>query len=92
MKLVTFQSMEALKSLINNGVLICDDKFINNKKAGPTYSWVIEKMNKMINNENNCKYPIWCWVKCYNAICPPKHKGEAVEGFDVKITFKKECF
>ena len=33
MKLVTFQSFEALKSLINNGYLICNDKYIDKKKA-----------------------------------------------------------
>jgi len=90
MKLVTFQSFEALKFLINNKILICDEKYINKKKAGPTYSWVLEKMNEKIDNKNNYKYPIWCWVKCYNAICPPRHKGKPVEGFDVKITFRKD--
>lgn len=90
MKLVTFQSMEALKSLINNGVLMCNDKYINKKKSEPTYLWITEKMNERIENKNNYKYPIWCWVKCYNAICPPKHKGDPVEGFDVKITFRKD--
>ena len=39
--------------------------------------------------EGNAKYPIWCWVKCYNNICPPKHRGKPVEGFDVKISFTK---
>ncbi len=46
-------------------------------------------MNQSIENKYNVKYPIWCWVKCYNNIYPPKHKGEPVEGFDVKITFHK---
>ena len=27
--------------------------------------------------------------KCYNNICPPKRKGNKVNGFDVKITFSK---
>ena len=90
MKLITFQSMEALKSLINNGYLEVNEKYIDMKKASPTYSWVIEKMNEKIINETNAKYPLWCWVKCYNNICPPKHKGDPVEGFDVKITFNKK--
>lgn len=47
-------------------------------------------MNHKINNPNNTKYPLWCWVKCYNRTCPPKKKGKRVEGFDVKITFNKE--
>lgn len=90
MKLVTFQSMDTLKDLVNKGYLECDESKINIEKAGPTYSWVLEKMNKLIKNPTNSKYPIWCWVKCYNNICPPKHKGEPVEGFDVKITFHKQ--
>lgn len=89
MKLVTFQTMDALKELINNGYLECKEQYIDLKKAGPTYIWVLEKMNKMIPNDKY-KYPIWCWVKFKNGICPPKHKGEPVKGFDVKITFNKE--
>lgn len=90
MKLVTFQSMDALKELINKGYLECNEKFIDLKKAGPTYKWVLEKMNEHIVNEYKVKYPLWCWVKFKNGICPPKHKGEPVDGFDVKITFHKE--
>lgn len=90
MELVTFQTIDAFKELINNGYLECNSKFINIEKVGPTYLWMIDKMNKTIPNENNVKYPLWCWVKFKNGICPPKHKGEPVEGFDVKITFKKD--
>lgn len=90
MKLVTFQSMEALRSLVNNGYLECEKKHVNINKAGPTYKWVIEKMNEHIKNNYNSMYPIWCWVKCYNGICPQKHRGEPVDGFDVKITFNKD--
>lgn len=90
MKLVTFQTIDALKSLINNGELICDEKYIDIKKMGITYKWVIEKMNEKIKGDSNYKYPIWCWVKCYNGICPPKVKGEQVEEFQVKITFNKK--
>lgn len=89
MKLVTFQSFEALKSLIKNGYLICDDKYIDKKKADPIYNWVLEKMNKQVDNNTKAQYPIWCWVKCYNGICPPKRKGKKVDKFDVKITFNK---
>lgn len=90
MKLVTFQTLDALKYLINHGELICDEKYINLEKAGSTYTWLLEKMNVAIPNLTKAKYPLWCWVKCYNGICPPKHKGEKVEGFDVKITFQKD--
>ncbi len=89
MKLISFQSMEALKDLINKGYLECNETKINLEKVGQTYSWVLKKMNNQIKNPTHAKYPIWCWVKCYNNICPPKHKGEPVDGFDVKITFNK---
>ena len=90
MKLITFQSLNALKDLINKGYLECNEKYIDLKKSDIIYSWVLEKMNKQVKNNTTSKYPIWCWVKCYNNICPPKHKGNPVEGFDVKITFHKD--
>lgn len=89
MKLITFQSSEALKNLINTGYLECDEKYINFQKAGMTYSWVSEKINRQIPAKSHAKYPIWCWVKCYNGICPPRRKGQPIEGFSVKITFTK---
>lgn len=90
MKLVTFQSMEALKYLINNGYLICDEKFINKEKSEIIYNWIIEKMNNKIKKDTETSFPIWAWVKCYNGICPPKHRGEKIKGFDVKIVFNKK--
>ena len=89
MKLVTFQTIEAVNDLFKKGYLECNKNKINIEKAGPTYKWVINKMNERIPNPNNVDYPLWCWVKCYNGICPPKKKGKRVEGFDVKITFNK---
>lgn len=90
MKLVTFQSMQALEYLVKNKELICNEKYINKDKLGSTYEWVLEKMNKQIKNNSNIKYPIWCWVKCYNGICPSKRKGKKIENYDVKITFNKK--
>ena len=89
MKLITFQSMDALEYLINHGELICDEKYIDLSKTSHTYQWVIQKMSRLIPNTSTAKYPLWCWVKCFNHICPAKHKGERVPGFDVKITFHK---
>ena len=89
MKLVTFQSFEAVKDLFKKGYLECDKSKIDYKKVGLTYSWVVEKMNKVVDNRFNVSYPIWCWVKCYNGICPPKRKGSKVESYDVKIIFNK---
>lgn len=37
MKLVTFQSMDALKSLIEKGYLESDSKYINQDKVGLIY-------------------------------------------------------
>ncbi len=45
LKLVTFQSLGALKDLINKGYLECNEEYIDLRKAGVTYSWVLEKMD-----------------------------------------------
>ncbi len=89
MKLVTFQTLDALNDLQSKGYLECDETKIDLEKSGFTYKWVIDNMNKRIDNPFKAKYPLWCWVKCYNGICPPKRKGKKIEGFDVKITFNK---
>lgn len=34
---------------------------------------------EFLNNNDNVKYPIWCWVKCYDGIWPPTVKGKKVE-------------
>ena len=90
MKLITFQSLDAVRDLFTKGYLECDKSKINLDKVGDIYSWVIEKMNKYIPNKYDSSYPIWCWVKCYNGICPPKINGTKIEGYDVKITFFKD--
>ena len=90
MKLVTFQTIEAVNDLFKKGYLECNKNKINLEKTGPTYKWILNRMNERIPNPNNVDYPLWCWVKCYNGICPPKKKGKRVEGFDVKITFNKK--
>ena len=90
MKLVTFQSLEAVNDLLKKGYLECDKSKVNIEKAGTTYKWVINKMNGRISNPDEVDYPIWCWVKCYNGICPPKKRGKRVDDFDVKITFNKD--
>ena len=89
MKLITFQSMEALKVLVNQGYLFADKEYIDVNRYGIVYDWITQKMNEQIPNIYGAAYPIWCWVKFKNGICPPKHKGEPVKGFDVKITFHK---
>lgn len=90
MKLVTFQSFDAVKSLFQKGYLECDKSNINYKKSNYVYNWIVEKMNSVVVNQYNTSYPIWCWVKCYNGIVPAKRKGKKIENFDVKIIFHKE--
>lgn len=90
MKLVTFQSAAALKKLVNDGCLECDPQYIDLKKYGSAYSWVTDKMDAKVKNREGAEYPIWCWVRFKNAICPPRHKGKPVPGYEVKITFHKQ--
>ena len=71
MKLITYQSYDAVKNLFSKGFLECDLSKINKEKMGLTYKWIIQKMNERIDNKYNTKYPLWCWVKCYNKISPP---------------------
>ncbi len=89
MKLVTFQSLDAIKDLFQKGYLECNPSNVNLKKYGFSYNWIVQKMNKRVANPHNVQYPIWSWVKCFNGICPPTRKGKKVEGYDVKITFHK---
>ena len=63
MKLVSFQSMDAFKQLIEKGYLEADERYIDMNKMGPTYDWVVEKMNETIPNEHGVRFPLWCWVR-----------------------------
>lgn len=90
MKLVSFQSMEALRKLIDQGYLEADERYINLNKMGHTYEWVVEKMNEYVPHEGNIKFPLWCWVRFKRGICPPKHKDVSAKKSCVKITFEKE--
>ena len=90
MRLVTFQQMAAVKSLFENGFLEYDPKYSLLSKYQMAYDFIKKEMEKQVENKNKTMYPIWCWVKCYNFICPPKRKDKRVEGFDVKITFNKD--
>ena len=40
--------MEALKFLIKNGYLECDDKYINKNKMESTYKWIKEKPERLM--------------------------------------------
>lgn len=43
-------------------------------------------MKEKLDNKYDTKFPLWCWVKCYNGICPPKRKGNKTGKQYVKIT------
>ena len=88
MKLVTFQTLDALKDLENKGYLECNYNNIDLNKYEYVYDFIMTKMNKKINNKYKVKYPIWCWVKCFNGINPPKRKIKNNLSL-VKITFNK---
>ncbi len=89
-KLITFQTMDACRSLICKGYLECGEKHIDREKSGYVYEWVLEKMQESVPNLYNAPWPVWCWARFKNGVCPPRHRGEPVDGFDVKITFHKE--
>lgn len=89
-KLITFQTIDAVRDLFDKGYLSANEKNIDLNKYGYAYKWITSKMNLYLNNENNVKYPIWCWVKCYNLICPKKVKGSSNGETIVKITFYKD--
>lgn len=89
MKLITFQTMDAFRELVDRGCLECREPFVNLEKSGHAYRWVREKMAESVPNPHHANYPLWAWVKFKRGICPPRHKGEPVKAFEVKITFHK---
>ena len=91
MRLITFQSREALKVLQKEGILIANITNINLKKYGIPYDWMTGEMKKKgILPENGEKYPIWAWAKCGSSIAPKKKKNINHTTQDkVKITFEK---
>lgn len=93
MELVTFQTLDAYESLITNGCLIADEKFINLKKYGAAYNWITHKMlDRNILNPN--QYPLWAWYKCGKYKCPTKNTMLGYFGAEqeklVKIVFEKD--
>ena len=92
MKLTTFQTLKAYNQLISKGYLVVDSNYVNTKKYGVPYNWIVEKMNN-INNPYNATYPLWSWYQ-YGGISHPR-KNTLLPFFDednviVKITFQKD--
>ena len=91
MKLVTFQTKEALTVLQKDGVLITDSSHIDLKKYGVPYEWMVYEMKKRkILPQEGEKYPLWAWAKCGSSIGPQKKKNiNHVMQNLVKIVFDK---
>ena len=92
MELITIQTPKAYENLITNGYLIADEKYINLKKYGAAYDWIISKMHEK-NIPEAVKYPLWAWRKCGKFKCPNKNTmlgyfGAGQEQL-VKIVFEK---
>lgn len=91
MKLITFQTKEALASLQKTGVLRADVAHIDLKKYGVPYDWIVQEMKKKkICPKRGEKYPLWAWAKCGSSLAPPKKKNYSGKKQKlVKITFEK---
>ena len=92
MKLITFQTREALSSLQKTGMLITDTSYMDMKKCSVPYNWLVPEMKKRnIIPHNGEKYPIWAWAKCGASIAPKKKKNRlgVQQKKLVKITFEK---
>lgn len=87
-KCVTFQSLEFLENLIRDKEIVCDSAKAS-KKIPKAYEWVSGKLRDY-SYVDGVAFPIWCWVRCRNGICPPRVKGTPVPNFDCKITFHKQ--
>ena len=52
-RLVTFQSLDAIKDLFKKGFLEADESKINKEKVGYAYDWISEKMSNVVENPEN---------------------------------------
>lgn len=92
MKLVTFQTKEALSTLQKTGILIADQSYMDMKKSAIPYNWIVHEMHKRnITLQNGEKFPIWAWAKCGAFIAPRKRKNYfgTQQKKLIKITFEK---
>ena len=91
MKLITFQTREALNTLQNTGILTAEMPYIDLQKYGVPYNWMVNEMkNKNICPQNKEQYPLWAWAKCGASIAPRKRKNITGEVQNVvKIVFEK---
>ena len=91
MKLITFQTEDALKVFQRDGILKANLDHIDLQKYGVPYDWVVCEMKKRkILPEYAEQYPIWAWAKCGSSIGPKKKKNinQTTQKL-VKIVFEK---
>ena len=92
MKLITFQTKEALSALQKTGILIADTSYMDMKKSAVPYAWIAREMNKKkIYPQKGEQYPIWAWAKCGGFSAPRKRKNyfDVQQKKLIKITFEK---
>ena len=89
MELITFQPESILKELVEQGYLECNPQYVDTEKYGRVYDWIAGHMRRQIEAPTGVQYPLWCWVRFKNSICPPRHKGQAKSKPGIRITFTK---
>lgn len=91
MKLVTFQTEDALKVLQKDGVLKANPDYMDLQKYGVPYDWIVAEMKKRkILPEYSEQYPLWAWAKCGSSVGPRKKKNiNHITQKLVKIVFEK---
>lgn len=69
MKLYSLQPKKVIDEINKKGYFICDNKkseyLIDDpgQKFNNAYNWLIDQMNKKIENPENIKFPVWAWYK-----------------------------
>lgn len=91
MKLITFQTKDALKVLQKDGILKAGLDYIDLQKYGVPYDWIMGEMKKRkILPEYAEQYPLWAWAKCGSSIGPKKKRNiNKTTQKLVKIVFEK---
>ncbi len=93
MELITFQPESALKELVERRYLECNSQYVDTERYGRVYDWIVSHMRRQIEKPTGVQYPLWCWVKFKNSICPPRHRGQTISQSDsepkIRITFTK---
>lgn len=91
MKLITYQTPEALANLKKTGILITDVSYMTSQKYVVPYDFLVGKMKQKIQPLKGEQYPIWAWTKCGASIAPRKKKNYfgTQQKKLVRITFEK---